>query len=257
MPIIEIMPIGRELLTGRVQEKNAGRLAQKITTAGGLVSRITILDDELETIAAELIAAKNRSADFVITTGGLGPTFDDITLAALSKGAGLELKANPEAKEMVMQRYREYFDKGQVPHADMIPERKKMFMLPKSAKMIPNYAGAAPGVNFFAGKTQVFALPGPPRELEPMFRDTVLPIIESRLSDRAFEQSTLHTHCTDESILSPLCKELTEQIEGVHLKTNPTWFGDKEGLAITISVWDASKSKAMAKIDLVRSKIKL
>lgn len=256
MPTIELIPIGREILTGRIHEKNAQWLAQHITAMGGLISRITVLDDEQTVIAGELIAAQKRGTDFFITTGGLGPTFDDITLESLAKGANLKLEANPKAREMVIQRYIEYFRKGQVPHADMIPEREKMFLLPAGSNVIPNYLGAAPGVHFFVGQTQVFALPGPPRELEPMALSTVLPIIQSTLTNRTFEQATVHTNCTDESILTSLCKKLSDQINGLHVKTNPTYFGDAEGLAITFSVWAESGPEAHSIIELATNKLK-
>lgn len=241
MTHIELFPIGREILTGRVLDRNSRWIAQRLTAMGGHVTRIVTLNDDVGAIGAELQAAATRGAQIVITTGGLGPTFDDVTLEALARGAGIALAVDVQALGFVEERYRTFHEKGQVPFAKMTPERNKMARLPARSHWLPNPEGAAPGAQFTFGRTEVFALPGPPREMQPMFTKSVEPWIATRFEKRAFAQRTLQTDGTDESVLTGLCRELTEAHANLHAKTNPTFFGDDHGLTITLSVWDASQ----------------
>ena len=256
MTRIEILPIGRELLYGRVMETNANWMAKKITAEGKKVARITILNDHEDVIAQEISQAKNRHTDFLITCGGLGPTFDDITIPALAKGTNLDLELNLEALEFVGKKYREYFKKGFVPFEELTAEREKMALLPKGCRWLPNREGSAPGVLFYFDKMAVFALPGPPKELQPMFTDYVLPTIAKAEGDKGFLEVTINTDGKDESVLTPLCKELVEAISGIHAKTNPNFFGSSNGISITLSAWGENQELCGETIDKARKWLK-
>ena len=240
MLAIEVVPVGREILTGRIQESNANWIAKRILALGQIVRRITVIDDDRDTLAQEVRAAAARKTDLLIITGGLGPTFDDVTLAGLADGAGVKLELHTEARAFVAKKYLEYFELGQVPHSELTPEREKMAMLPVGSAMLANATGAAPGVHFKLGFMEIFALPGPPGEMRPIFLDQVEPIVAKIAGKAVFAEATCHTDSTDESVLTPLCRELTESISGLHAKTNPTFFGDEQGLLITLSVWCSS-----------------
>lgn len=253
---IELMPVGREILTGRTHESNARWMAQRITAMGGLVRRVTVVDDNKEAIAEELQAAWKRGAHFLITTGGLGPTFDDVTMAGLAKGAGLMLELHHKPLAFVQKKYEEYYAKGHVQHPDLTPERQKMAILPKGSEWYENETGAAPGAYFRYRGMGVFALPGPPRELQPMYLAHVEPILAQTLGRRAFAEETVRTDGTDESVLTKACVELTDDIPGLHAKTNPTFFGDSKGLTITLSVWADSELSCNERMKRAKSELK-
>ncbi len=253
---IELMPIGREILTGRINESNARWIAQRITAMGGTVHRVSVLDDDKEAIADQLQDAWKRGAHFLIATGGLGPTFDDITMAGLAKGAGLILELDHKPLAFVQKRYEEFHAKGHVLSPDLTPERQKMAILPKGSQWYKNETGVAPGVYFRYRGMGVFALPGPPRELEPMYSAHVEPIIAQALGRRAFAEETMRTDGTDESVLTKICRELTDDIPGLHAKTNPTYFGDTKGLTITLSIWADSELECTEGMKRGKSRLK-
>jgi molybdenum cofactor synthesis domain-containing protein len=247
-PRIELLPIGRELLTGRIRESNAQWMAERITRIGGNAARITVLDDNVFDIAREVRAASKRGTDFLIACGGLGPTFDDITLKALAEGAGIAIELDEQAQAFIAGKYREYFAKGQVPHSEMTPEREKMARLPVGGRIIENEVGVAPGVVFHIGGMAIVALPGPPREMQPMYLSAVESLIADALENRSFKEVTLATDGTDESVLTSACREISESFSGLHAKTNPTFFGDENGLTITLSVWAESDEQCRVMI---------
>ena len=86
---VEIFIIGNEILNGEILDTNTQWLCHEIHRLGGQVVRTTVLRDDLETIAGELRAALNRRPEVILTSGGLGPTADDLTLAAVAEGAGV------------------------------------------------------------------------------------------------------------------------------------------------------------------------
>src|SRR5690242_11245775 len=102
---VEIFIIGNEILIGEIQDTNTHWLCKEINNMGGVVSRATVLRDVHETVAAELAAALARGPKVIITSGGLGPTADDLTLAAVAAGANVPLELHQQALQMVKERY--------------------------------------------------------------------------------------------------------------------------------------------------------
>src|SRR5215210_490556 len=98
---IELLSIGNELLSGTIANTNAQWISSKITQAGGLVKRITTVGDNISEISAAVKESIQRSPDWLIVSGGLGPTYDDNTLQGLSTALGQELALDPEALEML------------------------------------------------------------------------------------------------------------------------------------------------------------
>ena len=249
LPRIEILPIGREILTGRIQEKHAGWIAARVASQGGMVHRITVVDDDEAAIAAELIAAANRETKILIVTGGMGPTFDDITLKALAKGASIPLELTDQARDFVAKKYRELFERKLVPHPDMSPEREKMAWLPKGATMLHNETGAAPGARFEYRNVTVFVLPGPPKEFEPMYMSAVDPEIREALKGRALCEMTFPTDIADESVLTPICERINAEHDDTLVKSNATFFGDTKGLSVTVTVWGENTDQCREKVE--------
>ena len=124
MPRVEVLAVGRELLTGRTLESNANWIARRVSTLGGRLSRIAIVDDAVEAIAGEIQTAKKNGADVLLITGGLGPTFDDMTLAGLAQAAGVELNADAQALQFIEDKYNDLHLEGHVPVGGLTPERE-------------------------------------------------------------------------------------------------------------------------------------
>ncbi len=253
---VEIIAVGKEILSGRIRESNANWMAGALTSHGFRVEKITVLDDDMEVIAAQILSAKKRATEILILCGGLGPTFDDVTMAGVAKGLGLELGINRKALEFVRQKYQEYFDKEHVSFADLTPEREKMALLPKDAQWIPNPVGAAPGAILIMDKLNIFVLPGPPKELMPMFNNFVLPAIITRNKNERFQEISMETDCKDESFLTKFCKDAVDKFPGLHAKTNPTFFGDSTGLTITLSVGAKTGLECKKTMDKVKKWLK-
>jgi nicotinamide-nucleotide amidase len=166
-PAVEIYSIGTELLNGQIQDTNSFWLAQQITALGGYVRRICILDDDMQELTSVLQNACDRNSRVLITTGGLGPTPDDMTTAALARIMGVGTAVD----EGLVARYMESRDIAN--REDVSAGLLKMATVPEGAKAHPNPAGVAPCVEAQIGETTIFALPGPPREVKALFGQSV------------------------------------------------------------------------------------
>jgi nicotinamide-nucleotide amidase len=164
----EILSIGTELTVGETIDTNAGELARSLVEAGAAITRIVDLPDDLEVVRGGFVAALER-ADLVISTGGLGPTPDDLTREAIASLCGETPAVDPGLEAWL----RDLWDRRGLPFAEI--NLKQAWLIP-SAEAIPNGNGTAPGwwVHRPDGRT-IVALPGPPREMRPMWRDDVLP----------------------------------------------------------------------------------
>ncbi|MEP6638044.1 MAG: molybdopterin-binding protein [Chloroflexota bacterium] len=164
----ELLSIGTELTVGETRDTNAGELARSLTERGVRVIRMTALPDDLEAVTAAFSAALSR-ADLVISTGGLGPTPDDLTREAISASCGETVEVDPALEAWL----RELWSRRGMPFPEL--NLKQAWLIP-SATALPNPNGTAPGwfVERPDGRMLV-ALPGPPREMRPMWADRALP----------------------------------------------------------------------------------
>ena len=144
---IEIICVGNELLIGKIQNTNAYWLAKQATQLGANVRRITVIQDLIEEIGKCIVEAIDRKPKFIITTGGLGPTFDDKTLQGIAKALNRKLEVNPKALAMVKQKCIEYAKKRQLPQTiELTAPRVKMATFPEATDVINNPIGTAPGL---------------------------------------------------------------------------------------------------------------
>jgi nicotinamide-nucleotide amidase len=196
----ELLAVGAELLVGDTRDTNSGDLARELTALGVEVRRVSDLPDRLEVVAEALTDALAR-VDLVITTGGLGPTPDDLTRESIARVCGEEPYEDPAIGAWL----RERFERRGLPFVEA--NRKQAWLIP-SASSLPNPLGTAPGwwVERPDGRI-IAALPGPPREMRPMWDREVLPRLRQRGlgSDRASE--TLRLAGIGESMLVPLIGE--------------------------------------------------
>jgi nicotinamide-nucleotide amidase len=165
-----ILSIGSEILDGRVQDSNAQYLCELLKENSISVKNIISCDDNLEEIIEAIEFAK-KSIDYLIVSGGLGPTTDDLTREAIAKYCKVELELDNESLEKI----KEIFRKRNRPFIEC---NQLQAMFPKGSQVIENSNGTAPGFHISSDtKLQIFCLPGVPSELKPMFESYVLPII--------------------------------------------------------------------------------
>jgi len=219
--IFEIISVGYELLDGRVVNTNASWLAGQISSLGGRVSRITVVGDEVAEISSAIREAMRRGADWIITSGGLGPTYDDVTLQGVARAIGRKLVLNRRALEMIRRRYEELAREGVVESPELTPPRMKMAMLPRGAKPLENNVGTAPGVLLRAGRCWIICLPGVPSELQDIFLSRVKPILEKKIRRIAIADRWIYVRGVPESNLAPRLDELRTMAPGLYIKSHP------------------------------------
>ncbi len=168
--IAEIIAVGTELLMGQISNTNAQYISRRLADLGINVYFHTVVGDNPERLKNTIKTALERS-DIVITTGGLGPTRDDLTKETISRAMNRKLVLY----EDILKQIEGFFVKK---HRVMFKNNEKQAYLPEGCTVIPNSNGTAPGcIIEEAGKT-VIMLPGPPKEMNPMFEDTVFPYLK-------------------------------------------------------------------------------
>jgi nicotinamide-nucleotide amidase len=220
-PKVEIVCVGNELLIGKTLNTNAHWLAKRITTLGLNIKRITVVGDNLEDISAAVKEAIQRKPCFIITTGGLGPTFDDMTLEGVAKGLGRGLEENREALGMVKKRYQQYVAEGRVEKYEMTPHRTKMARLPHGATPLLNPVGTAPGVLVEEGDVKLIMLPGVPSEMMAIFDGSVEPMLKQVSGGMMFFEASLDVREMPESQLAPMIDEVMHDNPYVYIKSHP------------------------------------
>lgn len=171
--IAELLCIGTELLMGQVLNTNAQFLSRRLSALGIDQYHQTVVGDNPHRLE-EAYRTALRRADVVITTGGLGPTVDDITKRVAAQVAGQALVLHPQAEAMVRERFRQY-------HHDMTINNLSQAMFTADSIILENPNGTAPGAIVPMGEGKVVIhLPGPPAELEPMFLAQVEPWLRQR-----------------------------------------------------------------------------
>jgi len=220
-PNVEILCVGNELLIGKTLNTNAHWLAKRVTSLGLNVKRVTEVGDNLDDISSAVKEAVQRKPCFVIITGGLGPTFDDMTLEGVAKGLGRMLEDNKEALDMVKKKYKQYIDEGRIEKFEMTPHRTKMARLPKDATALVNPVGTAPGVLVEEGDVKLIMLPGVPSEMMAIFDGSVEPLLKQVSGDMMFFEASLDVREMPESQLAPMIDEVMRDNPYVYIKSHP------------------------------------
>ncbi|HUG47578.1 MAG TPA: molybdopterin-binding protein [Candidatus Limnocylindria bacterium] len=208
----EILAVGSELTTGSTADTNAGYLAAQLTGLGVSVLRMTDLPDDLAAVEDALRQAVGR-AQLVVSTGGLGPTPDDLTREAIAAALGLQ----PAVDERQERRLRALFRRRglEMPDANL-----KQAWLIDGASALTNRRGTAPG--WWVERTDgglLVALPGPPSELQPIWRDEVLPRLRARGIGEDRAARTLRVSGVGESALVALIGEDVLRAENPQVAT--------------------------------------
>lgn len=207
----EIIAVGTELLLGNIANTNAQELSQALSAVGINVYWHTVVGDNPERLAQAVDIARRR-ADVIITTGGLGPTYDDLTKQTVCAAFGLPLVFHPD----ILEEIRRYFEKNV--HLAMPENNRPQAEFPKDAVIFPNSVGTAPGCAFQCGGIHVLMLPGPPFEMRTMLHDYALPYLRA-LSPEVIVSHDIMTFGLGESPMEERLRERMAHMENPSLAT--------------------------------------
>lgn len=239
---IEVVTIGDELLLGFTIDTNAAHLARELAAIGVEIVRRSTVGDTADEIASGVREALERS-DGVITTGGLGPTADDMTKPAIARVFGRDMHYDEGIAQWLRDRWAQ-MGRGKIPESNFAQA-----MVPDGAEIIPNAHGSAPGIwlEDSSGKW-VAMLPGVPREMRAMLADELIPRIARRTGEKSKNvvmSWTLRTTGIGESALYDLLGELGRTVDGLH----PAFLPSIEGVDVRLTSRDAPQADAIQRLE--------
>ena len=210
-----IVVTGTEVLTGRVQDRNGPWLSDRLLDLGVELAHITICGDRPGDIEAQLRFMADQGVDLVITSGGLGPTADDMTVATVARFSGRELLLDERVEGRIFEILQPLMKRFQ--HWDpeaMKAANRKQAMIPEGALVI-DPVGTAPGV-VVPGKPTVVVLPGPPRELHPMWEVAVQtePVQAAIAGRTSYDQAMVRMFGLPESGLAETLRDAESEVDG-------------------------------------------
>lgn len=252
----EIVTVGEELLSGRTVNTNASWIACSLRGLGIRVVRITTVGDDVDEIASAIREALAR-ADIIVTSGGLGPTPDDLTLEGIARGLGRGLRLNEEALELVKKRYKAMVRRGLVAKVSLTKARTKMATLPEGSKPLPNPVGTALGVVLEREGKLIVGLPGVPAEMKAIFKESVIPLLQARVS-RAIPECELTARLAGilESDLAPLLEKVLRRYPDVYVKSHPKGCEAESRIDLYVRATGETKDEARRRAEKVLSFLK-
>ncbi len=225
-----ILIIGNEILSGRTQDTNTSTLATWLNSIGVKVNEVRVVPDD-EKIIIDTLNLLRKSYNYVFTTGGIGPTHDDITAESVSKAFNRKYQIHKEAFKLLEAYYKPgEFNKG----------RQKMVWMPEGAELILNPTSGAPGFNI----DNVFCLPGVPSILKSMLGGLKNKIV----GGEPILSHTISLRTVESEIANSLTK-IQEKNKDVEIGSYPFFHAGKLGVSIVI------RSEDQSKIDLCNSEI--
>jgi nicotinamide-nucleotide amidase len=238
----EIIAVGTELLLGDIVNTNGQYISQRLSSLGLDVYHHTVVGDNLDRLVEAIKIASSR-ADVIITTGGLGPTDDDITKLGVAKALGVELSLDETSLKRIKDRFSRY-------GRPMPAINERQAYIPIGSRAIDNDNGTAPGIIGEYDSKIYISLPGPPKEMRPMFEEKIVPYLKQK-SKHVIKSHTLKVIGIGESALQEKLGDIMTN------QTNPTIaLYAKEGeVHIRITAKDEDISEADDKIKEVKNKI--
>ncbi|WP_048602432.1 competence/damage-inducible protein A [Rubeoparvulum massiliense] len=204
----EIIAVGSELLLGQIANTNAQFISQQCALHGIPIYYHTVVGDNAQRLRQVILTAQKRS-DVIIFTGGLGPTQDDLTKEIVAEVLGLPLQYDKETEERITS----YFQKTGRP---MTPNNRKQALTAKDTTVFLNNHGLACGMGLEINGIRYALLPGPPREMKPMFMNSALPFLLQQEENGVVHSHVLRFFGIGESQLE------TELQDLISIQTNPT-----------------------------------
>jgi molybdenum cofactor synthesis domain-containing protein len=208
--------IGNEILSGRTQDTNTSWIAEQAGHMGLSLNEVRVVRDEEEHIASAVNELRQK-VDYVFTTGGIGPTHDDITSQSIARAFGLKMELNQEAFDILVRHYGT--------ESDVTPPRKKMAMIPEGATLINNPVSGAPGFQI----ENVFVLAGVPRIMQAMFDD-----VKGRLKrGKRLMSNTIACKLYESQVAEPL-SAIQDKYPNVSIGSYPHFRGGLLGLSLVL-----------------------
>ncbi|HET9453146.1 MAG TPA: CinA family nicotinamide mononucleotide deamidase-related protein, partial [Gemmatimonadaceae bacterium] len=244
---VELVTIGDELLLGFTVDTNSAFLSRALAARGVTVVRRTTVGDDIDAIVAALREALDRTGA-VITTGGLGPTTDDVTRDAVAAAFGVPLVLDEAHLEWMRERWRKRFNR------DMPDANRRQAMVPRGARKLENRHGSAPGAFVRDGDRWLVMLPGVPRELRGMTDDTLLPLLQELGcgTDACIRSLTLRTTGIPESLLQDNLRDVRIDRPGFSLAYLP----GVEGVDLRLTARAASEAAAASTLNEVAAAVR-
>ncbi len=239
----EILCVGTEILLGDIINTNAAYIAKELANVGIGVYYQTVVGDNNDRLKSSLALAFSR-ADMVIMTGGLGPTYDDLTKETVAEYFGLEIVVDQESLNSL----KEFFKNINKP---MTKNNEKQALMPKGATVFANKCGTAPGLAVSKNGKTAILLPGPPSEMKPMFENSVKPYLY-QFSNNLFFSKNIKMFGIGESNVEHILYDLMKE------STNPTIAPYAKVGEVTLRVTAAAKTQdeCVALIDPIIEKIR-
>ena len=215
-----ILIIGDEILSGRTQDTNANFIAKNLTSSGINLEEIRVIQDQKQ-IIIDAVKLFSEKFNYVFTTGGIGPTHDDITSESVAEAFNKSYEVNSEAFNIL----EKYYPKG-----EFNISRQKMAKMPSDAELIYNQMTVAPGFKIH----NVFVLPGVPKIMEQMLID----VLKKLEKGKPKKITTINTNLY-ESKMAPFLNEIQNQFNECSIGSYPyfNFLSKKGGVNIVISSW--------------------
>lgn len=242
----ELISTGTELLLGQTPNTNADYLSQKLSALGINVYYHTTVGDNAATLA-EVIESALKRVDLVITTGGLGPTVDDLTKQTVCKVLGVEQELHPDS----LKRIEELFATMGL---DMPESNVKQAYFPHGSKVVSNHLGTAPGAIVEHNDKIVVILPGPPFEMKPMFEESVEPYLRSKAgtAPEVVRTRVLKVFGMSESAVEEMLGEVLNSPPG----TTIAFLAKQAEINVRLSVTGVETGRAQELLDELESQIR-
>ena len=202
-----ILSLGTEITSGVIQDTHGRFLASELSAMGVQVKRIWLMQDEPEVIPA--VRTLIQKHGLVLITGGLGPTSDDLTREAISEAAGISLVFDNALWEELKNRY----------GLSKAEANRKQAMVPEGFQVLPNANGTAPGIWGKVDSCLIAALPGPPRELEPLFQHLLRPVLVEQLQLNTQAETEVSCFLIPEAMLEDACLKTGRNVPEVQWRT--------------------------------------
>ena len=239
----EIIAVGTEILLGDIVNTNAKYLSKELAKIGINVYRQEVIGDNEDRLL-DLFQEAFKRCDIVITTGGLGPTADDLTKETACKYFGMDLELHEESLKAL----KEYFTRM---NREITENNLKQVYFPKEAKVLPNPNGTAPGAILEKDNKMIIILPGPPKEMKPMFDNYVKGYLASK-GDGIIISKVLRFLGIGESQMATKVKDYIDN--GVNPTVAP--YAKKDDVLLRVSAKGKSEEEALKLIEPVANEIK-
>ena len=242
--IVEILCIGNELLSGITLNTNAYWLCSKITNVGGIVKRVTVVRDDLGEISSAVRESLARKPNILITTGGLGATYDDMTFEGIAAALGKKVVLDSRAIRMLKKSYARH-----KLHYELTESRLKMATIPEGCTPIQNPVGSAPAIMKQVGDISIFCLPGVPSEMKAIFEEYILPRIKKNVGKFVAEELHYNTRGLTEAMIAPVLIEIVKSHPKnmIYLKTHPRGYYRKKTPQLKIQMISRGDNKTEVK----------